>query len=442
MLTGRPAFEDEDVSMTLSKVLQREPDFDTLPRSVPPPVRQALRLCLRKHLKQRISDIRDLRLALDGAFETTAPPTPATASRLAWMAAFAVVVVVVVAMAVPLVRHLREPAPPVTHLEMGVLPAERLVLSNVSVRPSRTALAISPDGRRVVFNAMRGTAAQLYIRGLDQAEAQPISGTEGARGPFLSPDGVWIGFWADNQIKKVPIAGGPIAPISDAPAGNGGLLGASWGDDGTIVFATAAGISKVSSDAGPPALIIKIKANASTGERLLLPHLLPGGKSLLFTAVAATDWETANVVVYSLDTGERRVLIPGGADARYVSTGHLVYMKTGTLMAVPFDTRSQQLTGTPVALVEGVMHAVSMPNIADETGAGQFTVSTSGTLLYVVGGISPGPATTGSTRRPGRPPVTRSPLCSLMKSVEATKSGCFPATATANHGCFWNPVSL
>lgn len=104
---------------------------------------------------------------------------------------------------------------------------------------------------------------------------------------------------------------------------------------------------------------------------------------------SARRWEKANVVLRSLDTGEQRVLIPGGADARYVNTGHLVYMKTGTLLAVPFDVRSRQVTGAPVALIEGVMQSVNTPNTDDETGAGQFAVSTSGTLLYVVGGISP-----------------------------------------------------
>ena len=103
----------------------------------------------------------------------------------------------------------------------------------------------------------------------------------------------------------------------------------------------------------------------------------------------SVESETANVVLQSLDNAEQRVLIPGGADARYVSTGHLVYMRTGTLMAVPFDVQSRQVTGAPVALIEGVMQGLNALSGADETGAGQFTVSASGTLLYATGGISP-----------------------------------------------------
>ena len=90
--------------------------------------------------------------------------------------------------------------------------------------------------------------------------------------------------------------------------------------------------------------------DAATRERHLLPYTLPGGREILFTTVISRDWDTANVVPLSLDSGERRVLIPGGADARYVNTGHIVFMKTGTLMAVAFDVRSRQFTGTPVTL--------------------------------------------------------------------------------------------
>ena len=130
------------------------------------------------------------------------------------------------------------------------------------------------------------------------------------------------------------------------------------------------------------------------GERLLLPHVLPGGKAILFTTVISDLWDAARIVVQPLDAGTpanapRRDLITGGADARYVDSGHLVYMKSGTLMAVPFDVASQQVTGAPVALIENVMQAVNAPNFGDETGAGQFAVSASGTLLYALGGIGP-----------------------------------------------------
>ena len=182
----------------------------------------------------------------------------------------------------------------------------------------------------------------------------------------------------------MPVAGGPSATIFSVP--EGGSWGASWGEDGTIFFAGQAGIFKVSSAGGTAAAVTT--PDAATRERHLLPYTLPGGRELLFTTVTSRDWDTANVVLLSLDSGERRVLIPGGADARYVSTGHIVFMKTGTLMAVPFDVQSRQVTGTPVTLVEGVMQGINAPNSLFETGAGQFAVA-SGSLIYALGGISP-----------------------------------------------------
>src|SRR6185436_3364241 len=154
-----------------------------------------------------------------------------------------------------------------------------------------------------------------------------------------------------------------------------------WGEDGTIFFATRPGIFKVSSAGGMPEAVTK----PETAERHLLPYLVPGGRSLLFTSVT-TSWETANVVLRSLGTGQQRVLIQGGTDARYVNTGHILYMKLGTLMAVPFDLASQQITGPSVALIENVMHAINAPNGNDETAAGQFALSSAGTMAYLVGG--------------------------------------------------------
>jgi Tol biopolymer transport system component len=392
MLTGRRAFEGENISVTLASVMMKEPDWGALPALTPVGLRRLLTRCLRKDAKARMRDIGEARLqiedVLSGAREEIGG-SPAAPSRLPGFVAAACAFATVVAAGGLWVVWRRPLSPPsVTHLQMTVLPADQIVRSIASVRPSRTAMALSPDGRLVVFSAARGTVTQLYLRALDHAEATSIPGTESAIGPFFSADGSWIGFWADNKIKKVSITGGPPATICDAPR-RGGLFGASWGEDGTIFFGgVGAEISRVSSAGGTAAAVTT--PDASKGEHHLLPYALPGGKGLLFTAMTSSyAWETANVVLQRLDTGERRVVIPGGADARYVSTGHLVYMKSGTLMAVPFDIRALRVTGPPVALIDGVMQAVNNTNTADETGAGQFTVSNSGTLLYIVGGIGP-----------------------------------------------------
>src|SRR5262249_4317974 len=250
-----------------------------------------------------------------------------------------------------------KPSPPtdhaVTKLLLDVQPAEGFTGSRVSTRPSRTAIALSPDGRTIVFSGVRGTVTQLFKRRLDEVEATAMAGTEGAVGPFFSPDGQWIGFWADDKLKKAPAGGGPPVVIWDAPAGLG-LFGASWGSDDTIVYsARGEGIARVSAGGGTPSSVTK--ADSSKFESHILPHVLPGGKAILFTVMTSENWEQSNIVAQSLQTEERRTLLQGGADARYVSSGQILYMKAGTLMSVPFDTRRLELRGSPVAILDNVM---------------------------------------------------------------------------------------
>jgi Tol biopolymer transport system component len=390
MLAGKRAFDGDNITDVIAAVVKTTPDWSPLPADLPRPVVTLIQRCLEKDRKARIGDIAVARFLLSEHATLAASPAAAayvpSVQAPRWRQATPWVLAALIAGALigALIPRRQADARPVTHLEMSVRPAERLVGSIGSVRPARTAIALSPDGRLVAFAATGGPGRLLYLRRLDGANAAPIPGTEEASEPFFSPDGAWIGFRADNKIKKVPATGGPPATICDVPAGPG--WGASWGDDGNIFFATLSGISRVSSAGGTPTTVTT--PDAARGDRHLLPQPLPGGKALLFTTMGSTDSDTASVVLRSLEGGEQRVLIPGGADARYVDTGHLVFMKAGTLMAVPFDLRSQQ-AGEQVALIQGVMQGLNAPNGGDETGAGQFAVSASGTLLYVVGGIGP-----------------------------------------------------
>jgi serine/threonine-protein kinase len=401
MLTGARAFEGEDITEIIAAVVKTTPRWTALPADVPPNVVILIQRCLEKDVKARIGDLAVARFllsdhAMHGGSPIEAPPAASAAAprgrlTLSWALRTAAVGALGAVVAGVLVGWLlsRRPAgaPAVTRLQMSVQPADQLVgsLINASSRPSRTAMAVSPNGRLVVFSGMRGPVTQLFRRELDHADAVPIPGTENAVAPFLSPDATWVGFVADNKLRKVPLAGGPSVVICDVP---GNSWGASWGEDGTIVFASNAGIARVSSDGGT-ATTISTPDGSKGEQRHLLPQWLPGEKALLFTVKGSDDWDTANIVVQPLDGGERRVLIQGASDARYVNTGHLVYMKSGTLTAAPFDVRSRRLTGPAVPLIENVMHGVNAGNGGDETGAGQFAVSASGTLLYVAGGIGP-----------------------------------------------------
>ena len=171
----------------------------------------------------------------------------------------------------------------------------------------RHLVALSPDGTQLVYVANQ----RLYLRALQQSEAVPLRGTEGTgtaagRSPFFSPDGQWIGFWQDGQLKKISITGG--SPVVLCAAQN--PWGASWAGDNTIFYAQgAAGIWRVSGDGGKPENVIKV----DSGQVAHGPQPLPGGRAILFTQARPNDgWDSAQIVVWSLDTGIRRVVVEGG----------------------------------------------------------------------------------------------------------------------------------
>jgi eukaryotic-like serine/threonine-protein kinase len=385
MLTGTRAFEGDDITELMASVVKSTPNWAALPADVPAPVVTLIQRCLEKDRKTRIGDIAVARFLLSSdAIATTSIPTVsavaiAPASR--WTTTAALIAAGLVAGGVVgwLLPRGGTEARAITHLQLDVSPAERLTSSaNSGARPARIAVALSPDGRRLAFAGTAKTTAQIFLRELDKGEASPLTGTENGQSPFFSPDGAWIAFTADNAIKKIPAAGGPAAAVCDLPAG--AFWGASWGDDGNIYFAARAGIFKVAASGGTPSAITRLDLTRS--DRQLLPQLLPGGASLVFTA-------PPNVVVLTLASGEQKTLVEGASDARYVPTGHLLFMKSGTLMAAPFDARAGHITGPAVALIENLMHGVGAGNGGDETQAGQYAVSANGTLVYATGGIFP-----------------------------------------------------
>jgi len=395
-LTGVPAFTGEDIPEILANILKGEPDWKLLPSDTPAVVRSLLRQCLQKQAKHRLNAAGAVKVMLDDAIRTPsvaeAPAKAAETQRPGWKRTLSLLAASMLVGAIG-VWTLR-PSPTVdrsvTRVRLDVTPAERFNGSNAAVRPSRLALAVSPDGRTVVFNGVRGGTVQLFKRALDAPEAVAMPGTEGARGPFFSPDGRWIGFWSANKLKKAPLEGGPPVEISDVPAGTAGLFGVSWGSNDTIVFsAHGTGIAGVPAGGGTPSEVTKGDAGKLEGNHIQ-PHLLPGGKAMLYTVGSnLTDWEQTTIVVESLETRQRHTLIRGGADPRYVSTGHLLYMKSGVLMAVGFDAERLELKGSPVAVLDNVMQAVNPGWIGDETGIGQFSVAENGTLVYIAGGIHP-----------------------------------------------------
>ena len=331
MLTGKRAFAGDDVSETLAFVLTKEPDWESIPVDTPRPLLQALSVCLTKEVKLRARDIADVRLAMDGAFHTSSQSKADAPQPSSFRPGLAVAAALMLAAITGFAAYtLRPETPrPVARLSLSLPPGDELTDT------SRHAVAISSDGTRIVYSARRSVTpgqldhydGRLYLREIDQLEPTPIRGTEAARNPFLSPDGEWVGFWSEGQLKKVAIRGG--APVSLCDATN--PFGAQWGADDTIVFGQGRdGILRVSADGGTPEVLVPLEG---TNALVHGPQILPGEKAVLFT-LGRNTWDDAQVVVHTLETNERKVLIDGGRDARYVPTGHLVYVYGGGLPAL------------------------------------------------------------------------------------------------------------
>lgn len=240
---------------------------------------------------------------------------------------------------------------------------------------SFSALAISPDGTRIVYRAGR----KLHQRRLDSFDAEPIAGTEDGSSPFFSPDGRWIGFFATGKLKKVALSGGSPVVIADMMADN---RGAAWSSDGTIVFAPrgSSGLFRVNADGGEvqPVTMLDSTRNERTHR---WPHLLPEGETVIFT-IGTMDspdyYDDASIGSVNIRTGERKVLISGASTARCVSANFLVYSHTGDLFAAPFDIGEVKVKGPSFPVISSVS--------GDQTtGATNYAISDNGTLVYAPG---------------------------------------------------------
>ncbi len=354
MLTGKRAFGGEDISETLADVMRVEPAWETLPAELSPSLSTFLKRCLQKDPSQRLGDIHDMRLALEGAFETAVSqavdsvvvPQPSVWRRPVSVALLTAVSISLVMWA--LVRPVPQPPAPVSRFSIPLAAEETFTGTG------RLLVALSPNGRDIAYTANNA----LVLRPLDQLQGRPIPGTEGARNPFFSPDGQQVGFYALGQLKRVSISGG--APFALAEAANPD--GASWGEDDSILYGQGPqGIWRVPGAGGNPEQVIPVE----DGEEVHGPQLLPGGEWVLFTwRPAGASWDQAQIVLQSLATGERIALVDGGHDARYAPTGHLVYGLNGVLLAVPFDLATREVTGGAVSLVQGVQRGL-VPRLSD-----------------------------------------------------------------------------
>ena len=369
MVTGKKPFEGNSEASLIGAILEREPPpISSYQPLTPPSLDRLVKSCLAKSPDDRIQTAHDVMLQLTWIAEAGSDPSRAIVGvpparpwrRLVWPAAAAALMIVTALVVLKL-----KPPPAPRSIRRLTIPLS----SATSLRSQAELLAVSPDGKRLAYIAGWFPRTQLYLRDIDKAAAQPIAGTEGASGPFFSPDGRWIGFYAsDNTIKKVSIEG--EVPVTICKAGV--LRGATWSADDVIIFGNSmVPLSRVSASGGTPQPLFE------TTKNVRWPVLLPGDKYLLYT-VAPTlsgDYDQAEIAVLSLETGQSHVVVKGGTLARYAS-GHLLYFHSGTLFAVPFDLQTMRTKGATKPILADV-ETFPMAGIAF------YDVSPDGTIFYL-----------------------------------------------------------
>ena len=323
---------------------------------VPPRFRRLLRLCLTRDPRQRLRDISGARLLLDEEEPATARKTQ---PPWGWIAAG----VFAIALAGVVIAPRREPAP-----------ALRPLLRFEIEESSAGSVGISQDGSRIAYSQSGGP---VMVRRLDETQAHPIPGTEGALIVAFSPDGQWIAVVNGANLRKVPLSGGPPVVIAEAAA----PVGIAWGDDGYIAFTPRirAPIFRVPASGGKaePATALDSSRGEVTHRS---PFVLPGGKILLFSAAAhGGNYDDADIVAQNIETGRRSVLYHGGFFPRYTTgpsgQGYVLFARGNTIFAVPFDPAKMQVREPAIPVLDGV---------ATQRGGGlaPFALSSAGVAVY------------------------------------------------------------
>jgi serine/threonine-protein kinase len=386
MLTGQRAFQGESLTDTLSAVVSKEPDLTALPPATPAAIHKVLQRCFAKDRRRRLASASDVRLEIEDMLApgATAQSPGAVAAMpqvgrrrprqaRAWVLGAMLGAFAAAGGAWMIGLPDSSEVPGIARFSIP-LPYHSFVPD--SLRAS--AVALSPDGRTLIYVADSQGVRQLYRRPIDSLAAVAIPGTEGADNPAFSPDGSWIAFSSATDLKKVAVSGGAAQTIFYL---GGEARGIAWGDEGTIVFARGnSGLLAVSENGGAVrTLTTPVRTEREKTHRF--PEILPGSKVALMTVASAdsTSFDDANIEVVALDSGQRRVLIRGGSQPRYLSTGHVIYARAGSLLAVPFSLQRLEVTGPPVPVLEGV-------STDPVFGYAHFSVSRNGSLVYAPGG--------------------------------------------------------
>ncbi len=369
MVTGRALFQGETVSDILVEVLGKEPDLSPLP----PHIRYVVERCLRKDARKRWQAIGDVRIALEEGppvSDVLAPGADAKRNVLPWAIAGALLLVAA-ATSLMLWRATR-PASEAADSPLMRFDADIGLDAIVGTTYAASFVTISPDGTRLLYSA-RGPDGKpmLASRLLSQPRGSVLAGTENGFDAFFSPDGQWIGFFADGKLKKTSVNGSAPVTLCDASVPRG----ASWGDDGTIVAALSntEGLLRIPASGGTPQVLTHLRAGESTHR---WPQVLPGGQAVLFTSsTSLSNYENASIELLNYKTGARTTLQSGGYFGRYLPSGHLLYMHEGVLFAEPVSASRLKPQGGAIPVLEDVASITT-------SGAGQFDFSRNGIFVY------------------------------------------------------------
>jgi eukaryotic-like serine/threonine-protein kinase len=384
MATGRRPFRRGTTTDTLVAILRDEPvPVEQLRPDLPPPLRWLIERCLAKVADERSASTRDLARDLrelrDHFSEIQAGPPEGNpkergpAAKRALLIAAPVLAALLVAAAILMAR--RGSTQISNPVRFPVFPPEHGGFNFDSDSPAP--VAISADGRKLIYGVRdRNGRDLLWVRLIEDVEAKPLPGTEGATYPFWSPDGRFIGFFADGKLKKIGLSGGPSQTLSDARSGRGG----AWSREGVILFApeTRGPLYRVGASGGDATAVTHI-AKPNVGETHRWPVFLPDGRHFLYTVNdQGKSLLAGGIYVGDLGSKEAKRLVAETSSAAYAPPGYVLFARGGALLALPFDPKSLKSTGEPVMVADRVDFHPYRWNAV-------FAVSETGSLTYVAG---------------------------------------------------------
>ena len=381
MVTGKRTFEGKTQAVIVGQILAVDPPSVSAVRpETPPGLERVIRLCLDKDPDERIQTAHDLKLQLQAVEETASRTSTATATTTAsarqnWLPWAATAVFAIAAIALALVVYQSQSKPQVS-VHSYILPPEKAAFAlggNAAGAP-----VLSPDGLRLAFAAKDENGKQmLWIRPMNSAVAQPMTGTENASYPFWSPDSRYVGFFTPGKLNKIDASGGPPQPLCDAQAGRGG----TWSRDGVIVFSPDAtmGLERVDAAGGTPVTLTTPSID-ETSHRW--PQFLPDGRHFLYLAHGATKAQSS-IYAASLDGKERRLLVRNETNGIYAAPGYLLFVRDNSLIAQKFNAGNLSLEGEAKPITDHVA-------VNEDVYMGVMTASANGELLYQHGGSAGG----------------------------------------------------